>query len=512
VEAGGTGTAGSDGTGNVLTNDTDPDSVVNGEARTVSALRTGTEAGSGTAGAVGTALAGTFGSLTLNADGSYTYVVDETNTAVQALRVTGQQLTDVFTYTMQDAGGLSDLAQLTLTIDGRNDAPVALDDTGSAVEAGGTANGTAGSDGTGNVLTNDTDPDSVVNGEARTVSALRTGTEAGSGTAGAVGAALAGTFGSLTLNADGSYTYVVDETNTAVQALRVTGQQLTDVFTYTMQDAGGLSDLAQLTLTIDGRNDAPVALDDTGSAVEAGGTANGTAGSDGTGNVLTNDTDPDSVVNGEARTVSALRTGTEAGSGTAGVVGAALAGTFGSLTLNADGSYTYLVDETNAVQALRVTGQQLTDVFTYTMQDAGGLSDLAQLTLTIDGRNDAPVALDDTASAVEAGGTANGTAGSDGTGNVLTNDTDPDSVVNGEARTVSALRTGTEAGSGTAGAVGAALAGTFGSLTLNADGSYTYVVDETNTAVQALRVTGQQLTDVFTYTMQDAGGLSTWRN
>jgi VCBS repeat-containing protein len=189
------------------------------------------------------------------------------------------------------------------------------------VEAGGTANGTAGSDGTGNVLTNDTDPDSVVNGEARTVSALRTGTEAGSGTAGAVGAALAGTFGSLTLNADGSYTYVVDETNTAVQALRVTGQQLTDVFTYTMQDAGGLSDLAQLTLTIDGRNDAPVALDDTGSAVEAGGTANGTAGSDGTGNVLTNDTDPDSVVNGEARTVSALRTGTEAGSGTAGVCG-----------------------------------------------------------------------------------------------------------------------------------------------------------------------------------------------
>jgi hypothetical protein len=60
------------------------------------------------------------------------------------------------------------------------------------------------------------------------------------------------------------------------------------------------------------------------------------------------------------------------------------------------------------------------------VQDAGGLSDLAQLTLTIDGRNDAPVALDDTASAVEAGGTANGTAGSDGTGNVLTNDTDPD--------------------------------------------------------------------------------------
>jgi VCBS repeat-containing protein len=133
----------------------------------VSALRTGTEAGSGTAGAVGAALAGTFGSLTLNADGSYTYVVDETNTAVQALRVTGQQLTDVFTYTMQDAGGLSDLAQLTLTIDGTID----------------------GRNGTGNVLT-----------------------------PGQCGPPACGSAGWHDTERGRSYTYLVDETNTAVQA------------------------------------------------------------------------------------------------------------------------------------------------------------------------------------------------------------------------------------------------------------------------------------------------------
>jgi VCBS repeat-containing protein len=179
------------------------------------------------------------------------------------------------------------------------------------------------------VLTNDTDPDSVGNGETRVVSALRTGTEAGSGTAGAVGAALAGTFGSLTLNADGSYTYVVDETNTAVQALRVTGQQLTDVFTYTMQDAGGLSDTGA---TDTSRSTAATTRRWrwTTRATCSGGGRHGERrrpAANGTGNVLTNDTDPDSVVNGEARTVSALRTGTEAGSGTAGaLVGAALAG------------------------------------------------------------------------------------------------------------------------------------------------------------------------------------------
>ena len=46
------------------------------------------------------------------------------------------------------------------------------------------------------------------------------------------------------------------------------------------------------------------------------------------------------------------------------------------------------------------------------------------------------VAVADTTTAVEAGGASNGTAGTDPTGNVLTNDTDPDSAANGETKTV----------------------------------------------------------------------------
>ena len=507
IEAGGSanGTAGSNATGNVLSNDTDVDSAGNGETKAVSAVRTGTEAGSGTAGTVGSSLTGTFGSLTLNADGTYTYVVDNNNAAVQALRVTGQTVSESFTYTVRDAAGLTDTAQLTITIDGRNDAPIAVDDTGSAVEAGGTANGTAGSNATGNVLTNDTDVDSVGNGETKTVSAVRTGLEAGSGTAGTIGSALVGTYGSLTLNANGTYTYVIDETNVTVQALRVTGQTVNESFTYTVRDTAGLTDTAQLTITIDGRNDAPVGVDDTGNAVEAGGVANGSAGSNATGNVLTNDTDVDA---GDTKAVSAVRTGTEAGSGTAGTVGSSLTGAYGSLTLNADGTYTYVVDNNNAaVQALRVSGQTISDNFTYTVRDTAGLTDTAQLTIAIDGRNDAPIGVDDSGTAVEAGGVANGTAGSNSTGNVLTNDTDVDTAGNGETKTVTTIRTGSEAGSGTAGTVGSSLTGTFGSLTLNANGTYTYVVDDNNATVQALKV-GQSVNEAFTYTVRDAAGLT----
>jgi hypothetical protein len=56
---------------------------------------------------------------------------------------------------------------VTVTIRGRNDNPVGVNDTNTAVEAGGVTNGTAGTNPTGNVLTNDTDVDSNANGETK---------------------------------------------------------------------------------------------------------------------------------------------------------------------------------------------------------------------------------------------------------------------------------------------------------------------------------------------------------
>ncbi|MFN9958431.1 MAG: VCBS domain-containing protein, partial [bacterium] len=80
-----------------------------------------------------------------------------------------------------------------------------VNDTNIAVEAGGLANGTAGTNPTGNVLTNDTDVDA---GDTKTVTAVAAGSVANP--TGSVGASVTGTYGSITIAADGSYTYTVD--------------------------------------------------------------------------------------------------------------------------------------------------------------------------------------------------------------------------------------------------------------------------------------------------------------
>jgi VCBS repeat-containing protein len=104
----------------LLTNDPDVESAGNGETKTVTAIAAGSVANP--LGAVGSAT-GTYGSITIAADGSYTYNVDNDNPTVQTLRTASDTLTDVFTYTMQDADGLTSTAQVVITIRGENDAP-----------------------------------------------------------------------------------------------------------------------------------------------------------------------------------------------------------------------------------------------------------------------------------------------------------------------------------------------------------------------------------------------------
>ncbi|TNI63502.1 adhesin [Aeromonas media] len=476
---------GTNPSGNVLTNDTDPDR--NGEQFTVTGVSVGA-----TSGTVGSAISGLYGTLTLNADGSYTYVLDNANATVQQL-LPGESLTDAFDYQMRDLGGLASPQALTITIQGRNDTPLAVADTGTAVEAGGANNSTLGSNATGNVLGNDTDPESGNPDEGKTVSAVRTGT----GTTGTLGSQLRGNYGWLTLNGDGSYTYVVDNSLAAVQALRLSSHTLTDSFGYTMQDANGATSQASVTITLQGANDAPVATADTAIAIEAGGLNNGLLGTDPTGNLLTNDTDPDR--NGEQLTVTGVSTGA-----TSGTIGSAISGLYGTLTLNADGSYRYVLDNANAAVQQLLPGETLTEQFDYQITDLGGLVSAETLTITIQGRNDTPVAVADNGTAVEAGGVNNTTLGSNATGNVLGNDTDPESGNPNEGKTVSTVRTG----AGTAGTLGSPLRGSYGWLTLGGDGSYTYVIDNSLAAVQALRTSADTLTDSFGYGMTDANGAS----
>jgi len=336
----------------------------------------------------------------------------------------GQTVTDSFGYTISDSKGATVSSVVNVTITGVNDAAVTAADTAAVQED---LNITA----TGNVLSNDTDVD-----QGTVLSVANAGVFSGS-------------YGSLTLLADGSYTYALDNASLAVQSL-VAGQIVTEIFDYQATD-GLIATPSTLTVTITGTNDAPVTTVDT-AAVQEDLTLT-TAG-----NVLANDTDVD-----QGAVLSVADFGIRAGS-------------YGSLTVLADGSYTYGLDNASlAVQSL-AAGQIVTEIFDYQTTD-GLISTPSTLTVTITGSNDAPLTTVDTAAVQEDLFIST-------TGNVLSNDTDVD-----QGTILNVVDAGI-------------FQGNYGQLTLNADGSYTYNVDNASATVQSLGRTAQ-VSEHFDFAVTD---------
>lgn len=134
-------------------------------------------------------------------------------------------------------------------------------------------------------------------------------------------------------------------------------------------------------------NHAPVAIADGNgddAVVEAGigpGGAPAPGDPSATGNVLANDTDADA---GDSKVVAAVN-------GVAGNVGAVVAGTYGTLTLAANGAWTYALDNADADANALARGATGREVFSYTMRDAAGAVSSSTLTIDVTGANDAPV-------------------------------------------------------------------------------------------------------------------------
>ncbi len=134
-------------------------------------------------------------------------------------------------------------ATLSVTVAASNDAPVGVNDTDIASEAGGENNASPGIDPSGNVLANDIDVDAD---DVKIVCAIE---------GGSVGGRTNGLYGTLVLGSNGNYTYTVDNDNATVQALSTNSAPLADTFTYTVQDTSGATDSARLTITILGADD-----------------------------------------------------------------------------------------------------------------------------------------------------------------------------------------------------------------------------------------------------------------
>src|SRR5690606_3054256 len=143
-------------------------------------------------------------------------------------------------------------------------------------------------------------------------------------------------------------------------------------------------DTATDTLVIDIVDDVPTARPDTDSVTEDrpliadGNVLIGGGGGDANG---TDDVLDTQSADGES--VTAVSFGATAGS-----VGAGLAGAYGVLTLNGDGSYSYVLDNgAQPVQGLSA-GETLTEIFTYTITDGDGDPATTTLTITINGADD----------------------------------------------------------------------------------------------------------------------------
>lgn len=329
--------------------------------------------------------------------------------SLQALQ-DGQTTTDTFTYTIRDAAGATSTATVTMTVSGANDAPVAHDDVGSAAEDGGPITLL-----TSTLLGNDTDPDA---GDSKSLVSVSTTS--------AQGAAVQ--------IIDGNVVY---DPMALFQSLGA-GQTALDSFTYTIQDTAGLTSTATVRMTITGVNDAPVAANDS-ATTDQNTIAELTAAS-----LLANDSDVDS---GDAKQLISVSATSEKGAHVALINGA-------------------VVYDPGQIFRSLGAGQSTTDSFIYTMRDAAGATSTATVTMTVIGRNDAPMVVDDRV------GTAYDTPI---TIDVLANDTDIDA---GDVLTTSLV----------AGAQN-------GTVVRNADGTFTYTPGAAFTG-----------TDQFTYQVSDGHG------
>lgn len=304
---------------------------------------------------------------------------------------------DSFTYHARDiSNAVSSNVTVTITVTPVNDAPSALGDSYTTVEETALNVPAAG------VLSNDSDPE----GSAITA-LLDTGPSNGL----------------LTLNADGSFTYTPNPNFSG-----------SDSFTYSARDTSGAqSTPTSVTINVTPVNDPPSATADSYTTAEDIPLNVPAAG------VLSNDTDVDS---GDSLT-AVLVSGTSNG----------------SLTLNADGSFSYTPNA-------NFNGS---DSFTYYARDtSNATSSTVTVTITITPVNDAPSALGDSYT------TAEDTVLNVPATGVLTNDSDP------EGSAITALLTSGPSN---------------GMVTLNPDGSFSYTPNANFNG-----------SDSFDYVARDPGG------
>ncbi|WMB72676.1 retention module-containing protein [Shewanella oncorhynchi] len=392
---------------------------------------------------------GNYGFFSIDADGNWTYTLNNSHSDVQSLKA-GETLTRDITVTSADGTASH---TVTITIVGANDpADITL----------GNGDSDAGT------VTEDGDSDTLP-GTVQTVAGTLTVTDVDNGEAVfQVQTNVAdGNYGFFSIDADGNWTYTLNNSHSDVQSLKA-GETLTRDITVTSADGTASH---TVTITIVGANDpADITL----------GNGDSDAGT------VTEDGDSDTLP-GTVQTVAGTLTVTDVDNGEAvfQVQTNVADGNYGFFSIDADGNWTYALNNSHSdVQSLKA-GETLTRDITVTSADGTASH---TVTITIVGANDpADITL----------GNGDSDAGT------VTEDGDSDTLP-GTVQTVAGTLTVTDVDNGEAVfQVQTNVAdGNYGFFSIDADGNWTYTLNNSHSDVQSLKA-GETLTRDITVTSAD---------
>jgi large repetitive protein len=259
--------------------------------------------------------------------------------------------------------------------------------------------------------------------------------------------------GILALNANGTFTY---DPGTAYDYLAA-GTSATMAFTYQVTNSAGVSNIATVNITVTGTNDAPtVSGVFSGAVTEDDGEVTSASGS-----IIVNDADANQ----------------------SGVVASVQEGTYGTLTLQVDGNWTYELDNSRAATQALNGGTIVTESFGVTSID-GTVLDAIQITVT--GTND------DATVEYFVDGLETGDA----------------TVFEGGEANASGLAIVSDVDTGEAGIANPGeYVGVYGVLNIDENGAWTYALSQESAATQALNG-DLQVTETFNLVSLDGTELS----
>nr|WP_246230419.1 VCBS domain-containing protein [Bradyrhizobium cytisi] len=307
------------------------------------------------------------------------------NSAVLQSLAQGQSITEVYTVAFTDDHGAHVSQDVTVTINGANDAPTITSSEAAAKGA----------------VTEDASATLSIDGTLaiQDIDLIDTHTAAAVFKSSSLSSALPdfdsnSHIGSFTIdpsvtesNSDASngatlgWHFSLDDSDPTLQSL-AQGQTITQVYTVAFTDNHGAHVSQDVTVTITGTNDAPTLADVTAGALTD--TAATDTFSDLTGTLAGADVD-----NGETATLVYSAVGADNHG--------SVAGHYGSLTVNADGTYDYAPDAA-AINAL--SAGPYADTFTVQTADAHGATGTATFTVNVTGANDVPTISNATLDAV----------------------------------------------------------------------------------------------------------------